>query len=129
MLLIPYFWNHETNWSTFGIFLRDGGSSLWLVDDTTTLAAAKKMLKENGFPVESVIKTDGTLYARIQSTINLSDYYLWDEIPLGSEEDVWRTFKIPKALWTCPVFKELFYKETNLPECALVPLRSLDTWV
>jgi hypothetical protein len=125
MILIPYFLKKDTNWTTFGLFLREGGTTFWAVEDKTTIAAAKKMLKDNGFPVISLVKTDGVLYANISPDINLSEYYLWHEMPLGSDEDLWRTFKIPVALWSCQVFKENFYRETNLPNYALKPLHSL----
>jgi len=119
MILIPYFWKANTNWLSFGIFLCDGGRSLWSVEDKTTPAAARKMLMENGFPVSQVTKGNGVLYAEISPDLKLAEFYVWDEMPLGSEEDMWRIFKIPLALWTCPVFKEIFCKETNLPDVAL----------
>jgi len=125
MILIPYFLSKEANWANFGLFLRDGGSSLWSVEAKTTLAGVKKLLKENGFPVLSVKKMGDVFYAEIRPTINLSEYYLWSDLPVGSDEDVWRTFKIPLALWSCLVFKEHFFKETKLPQMALAPLQTL----
>ena len=125
MILIPYFLKKGEHWTTFGLFLREGGTAFWSVEDKTTIAATKKMLKDNGFPVISIVKTDDVLYATISPEINLSEYYLWHEMPLGSEEDLWRTFNIPEALWSCNVFKEIFYRETNLPEYALKPLQTL----
>lgn len=119
MILVPYFWKINTNWSTFGIFLCEGARSLWSVDDKTTPAAAKKMLIENGFPVIQVTKTNGVLYAEISQDLNLAEFYVWDEMPLGSDEDMWRIFNIPMALWSCPIFKEIFCKESNLPEVAV----------
>lgn len=119
MILVPYFWKINTNWSTFGIFLCEGARSLWSVDDKTTPAAAKKMLIENGFPVIQVTKTNGVLYAEISQDLNLAEFYVWDEMPLGSDEDMWRVFNIPMALWSCPIFKEIFCKESNLPEVAV----------
>lgn len=122
MILIPYFWKTDVNWATFGIFLCEGGRSLWSVEDKTTIAAAKKMLMGNGFPVVQITKTNGVLYAEISPNLNMAEYYLWSEMTPGSEEDMWRTFRIPMALWPCPVFKEVFCRETKLPEVALAPL-------
>ena len=121
MILIPYFWNTTNqDWIQFGVFLCEGGRSLWSVEDKATLAATKKMLKENGFPLLSLTKTDGVLYAEIDYTkMNMNDFYLWSEVPLGSEQDVWRVLPIPKALWSCNVFKQHFFKESNLPDCVL----------
>jgi hypothetical protein len=128
MILIPFFWNTSNpNWSKFGIFLCEGGRSLWSVDDKATLASTKKMLKENGFPVLNLNKIDNVLYAEIDhKTMNIDDFYLWNDIPLGSEQDVWRIMQIPTALWSCPIFKEHFCKSSNLPECALKPLLSMN---
>jgi len=122
MILIPYFWKPDENWSTFGVFLCEGGRSLWSIDDKTSISVAKKMLMENGFPVIKVIKKESVIYAEISSNLNLADYYIWNEIPSGSEEDVWRTFRIPMALLSCPVFNEVFYRESKLPQIALAPL-------
>ena len=122
MILIPYFWKPDVNWATFGVFLCDGGRSLWSVDDKTSVAAAKKILVDNGFPVINVVKKNSVIYAEISSDLNLADYYLWNELSSGSNEDVWRTFRIPMALWSCPVFNQVFCKESKLHELALVPL-------
>lgn len=122
MILIPYFWKSDANWATFGIFLCEGGRSLWSIEDKTSVAAAKKLLVENGFPVLKVVKKDSAIYAEISPDLNLADYYLWNEMTPGSSEDVWRTFRIPMALWPCPVFNEIFCRESKLPEIALAPL-------
>ena len=124
MILIPFFLNPSNpNWTKFGIFLCEGGRSLWSVDDKATLAATKKLLKENGFPVLNIKKSDGILYAEIDYlTMKIDDFYIWNDIPLGSEQDVWRILEIPTALWSCPVFKEHFCKLSNLPDSALKPL-------
>lgn len=97
------------------MFLRSGGRELWSEEGTDK--AIQKMLKENGFPVLNIKKEQGVIYAQIDnSKLLMDDFYKWDEIdPQVSEEDVWRTFLIPSALWTCPVFKENFWKSSGLP--------------
>ena len=126
MILVPYFRDTSNpNWTKYGIFLCDGGSSLWSVEDKATLASVKKLLKENDFPLVNLKKVDGILYAEIDSAkLNLDNFYLWSEVPLGSEQDVWRILHVPTALWSCPVFNEHYVKETGLPMCALKPLLS-----
>jgi hypothetical protein len=110
----------------YGVFLCEGGRSLWSVEDKATLVSVKKLLKENDFPLLNLTKIDGILYAEIDSTkINLDNFYLWSDLPLGSDQDVWRILDIPTALWSCPVFKDHFFKESNLAECALKPLLSV----
>ncbi len=76
------------------------------------------MLKENGFPLISLKTEQGIMYANIDSTkLNMSDFYQWSELddPLKSEDDVWKTFLIPTALWSCPVFKQEFWASSGLP--------------
>jgi hypothetical protein len=76
------------------------------------------MLKENGFPLLSLKTEQGVMYANIDSTkLNMPDFYQWSELddPNKSEDDVWRTFLIPTALWSCPVFKHEFWTSTGLP--------------
>jgi hypothetical protein len=120
MILIPYFWKQTSTLATLGVFLRDGGSSLWSVEDKATLASIKSLLKENGIPSLTVKKNDGVFYANIDvNQLDLNEFYLWNEIPLGSENDVWRLLKIPLALWSCSVFRDTFSKEAGLPPCVL----------
>jgi hypothetical protein len=120
MILIPYFIKQTDTLATLGVFLRDGGSSLWSVDDKATLASIKSLLKENGIPSLTVKKKDGAFYANIDTvTLDLNEFYLWNEVPFGSENDVWRLFKIPLSLWSCSVFRETFSKDTSLPPCVL----------
>jgi len=76
------------------------------------------MLKENGFPLLSIKKEQGVMYANIDSTkLNMSEFYQWSELedPAKSEDDVWKTFLIPTALWSCDVFKQEFWASTGLP--------------
>jgi len=115
MILLPYFVDRTSEWTKLSVFLCSGGRQLWSADGTEK--ATIKMLKENGFPVLSVSKESDILYAHIdQGKLKMSDFYQWTEIdPLSSEEDVWRTFIIPNSLWSCPVFKESFFKTTGLP--------------
>jgi hypothetical protein len=117
MILLPYFIDTSNpNWSKLNLFLSDGGKTFWHTDDTEK--QVKKMLKDNGFPLLSLKTEQGIMYANIDSTkLNMSDFYQWSELedPLKSEDDVWRTFLIPKALWSCPVFKEQFWTSSGLP--------------
>jgi hypothetical protein len=40
---------------------------------------------------------------------------MWSEIdPKTSEEDVWRTYRIPTALWSDPVFKEHWWRTSGV---------------
>jgi len=117
MILLPYFIDASNpNWLTLNLFLSDGGKTFWHTDDTEK--QVKKMLKDNGFPLLSLKTEQGIMYANIDSTkLNISDFYQWSELadPQISQEDVWRTFLIPKALWSCPVFKQGFWESTGLP--------------
>jgi len=116
MILAPYFWDtSDPNWFKLGIFLSAGGRELWNVDDKDKDKAILKMLKENGFPVLGLKRQAGLLLASIDPKANLSGFYMWDEVdPATAQEDVWRIFTIPAALWTCPVFKEHFWKSACL---------------
>ena len=117
MILLPYFIDETNpNWFKLNLFLSDGGKAFWHTDDTEK--QVKKMLKENGFPLLSLKAEQGVMYANIDSTkLNMSEFYQWSELtdPQVSEDDVWRTFLIPKALWSCPIFKGQFWASTGLP--------------
>ena len=117
MILLPYFIDTSNpNWIKLNLFLSEGGKAFWHTDDTEK--QIKKMLKENGFPLISLKVEQGVMYANIDSTkLNISDFYQWSEVedPINSEDDVWRTFLIPSALWSCPVFKQEFWASTGLP--------------
>lgn len=119
MILAPYFWNTaDPNWFKLGVFLCSGGRQMWNVDDKDKDKAILNMLKENGFPVLGLKRhtSQGLLLASIDPEVNLSEFYMWDEIdPATAQEDVWRVFSIPTALWSCPVFRENFWKSTSLP--------------
>ena len=85
------------------------------MDDKDKDKAILKMLKENGFPALGLKRQAGLLLASIDPKVNLSEFYMWDEIdPVTAQEDVWRIFTIPAALWTCPVFREHFWKSACL---------------
>lgn len=116
MILVPYFVDTSNeNWYKLYIFLRSGGRELWTTEETDEVI--KKMLDDNGFPVLHYKKEQDTIYAEIDSRkLQFSEFYTWDEINPGvSEEDIWRSFLIPKSLWACPVFKEYFWKSCGLP--------------
>jgi hypothetical protein len=115
MILVPYICNTANpNWIQLGIFLRTGGRELWSVDNPDEIA---EILSQNGFPVEVTVRGYDITYAKVrQDEIRMSDFYTWDEIdPSVSEQDVWRFFKIPRALWECDVFREHYIRETGLP--------------
>lgn len=124
MILVPYFRDtRNPDWTKYGVFLCEGGKSLWSVEDKATLASVKKMLKENDFPLLNLKKVDGVLYAEIDVTqLVLDNFYVWSEVSLGSDNDVWRILDIPTALWSCAVFKEHYIKESMLPSQVLEPL-------
>lgn len=122
MILIPYFWDTSNpNWIRFGIFLCSGGRSLWEVEKSEI----EENLEENGFPLLSMETIDNTVYARIDPTINLSNFYMWDDVNYKTTDlDVWRIIKIPVALWSCEIFKQYFWKSANLPEGIQLGLRA-----
>jgi hypothetical protein len=114
MILIPFFWDtRNPDWIQFGAFLCSGGRQYWSVDDSSGVEA---MLSENGFPVCQITGVDDIIFAEIDyEKINLDDFYLWSDIdPKTSDQDVWRLYKIPVSLWSCPVFKEHFWKTSGL---------------
>jgi len=96
------------------------------VDDKDKDKAILKMLKENDFQVLGLKRHTGLILASIDPKANLSEFYMWDEIdPRNSNEDVWRTFMIPAALWSCPVFREHFWKSSGLPPMLSAALSDL----
>ena len=115
MILVPYFCKTTPNWTTLGLLLCSGGREMWSINDKDK--AIIKMLNENGIPVLDLKKEDDVIYTKIDhSNLNLSEFYIWDEIDhLTFNEDVWRTYNIPNALWSCPIFKESFWKSSGLP--------------
>jgi hypothetical protein len=116
MILVPYFIDtNNSNLKVLYVFLCSGGRSVWSVEGTDRKIT--KMLEENGFPVKSLKRESDIIYAHIDHIrLKKDDFYMWDEIdPKTSEEDIWRKFLIPTALWPCPVFKEHFVKSANLP--------------
>ena len=116
MLLVPFFVERDNeNWLTLGIFLSSGGREIWSVDGSDK--EILEILRENGFPVLGVEKQSDVSYVNIDRIkLDIDEFYTWDEIdPDNSQEDIWRTFKIPTALWSCEVFKEQFFTYANLP--------------
>ena len=125
MILVPYFWDTTNpNWTTLGVFLSSGGREAWELDGSETDSEIMAQLLENGFPVTHLSRTGNTVCAHVDlARLKMDHFYHWSEINhTSSKEDVWRTFKIPNALWTCPVFKEHFWKSAALPfDATLVP--------
>jgi hypothetical protein len=117
MILLPYFIDASNpNWLKLNLFLSDGGKAFWHTGDTEK--QVKKMLKDNGFPLLSLKTEQGVMYANIDRTkLNISEFYQWSELEdyVKAEDDVWRTFLIPTALWSCPVFKQEFWTFSGLP--------------
>jgi hypothetical protein len=125
MILVPYFWDTvNPDWTTLGVFLSSGGKEAWMLEDSETDAEIIAQLLENGFPVTKLTRLGAAVYALIdQARLKMAHFYQWSEVNhTSSEEDVWRTLNIPNALWSCPVFKEHFWKSTALPfDGSLVP--------
>ena len=115
MILVPYFIERSDTWIKINIFLSSGGRGAWHIEPEKDKVILK-MLKENGFPVLTLEKTAQGIFAHIDKSIDLTPFYTWAEIdPDTSEEDVWRTLTVPVSLWSCPVFRENFFKGANLP--------------
>jgi len=115
MILVPYFIERSDMWITLNIFLSSGGREAWHIEPEKDKAILK-MLKENGFPVLNLEKTTQAIYAHIDKSIDLSSFYTWTEVnPETSEDDVWRRLTMPVSLWSCPIFRENFFKAANLP--------------
>lgn len=113
-MLLPFFKVITPNWIKLGLFLCDGGRSVWSTDTTDTMG----LLEENGFPVLQIITVGETVYAEIDpKTLRMDNFYQWSDInPTTSDCDSWRTLHIPVALWSCPVFKEHFWSQAKLPQ-------------
>ena len=116
MLLIPYFW--DTTESRLGVFLSEGGNSLWNIDDTETHDSIIALLKDNDFPVTGLTYANGNVYANIDyGQITLSDFYLSTD-PCVSEKDVWQIFDIPNTILASEEFKsvcQMLTGETSKP--------------
>lgn len=116
MLLIPYFW--DTTQSRLGIFLSEGGNSLWNLDDTETHDSIIALLKVNDFPVTGLIYTNDIVYANIDySQISLSDFYISTE-PNVSDKDVWQIFDIPNTILVSEEFKSICQMLTGISKPA-----------
>ena len=121
MFLVPYFKDtSDPNWLQLGIFLCEGGRSVWF-SEATSESEIRELLEENGFPVLTLSTRNDTIFAEIDLTrMNLANFYLWPEIdPKTSDRDVWRVLQIPVALWSCPVFKQHFWKQSKMPDMVL----------
>jgi len=116
MLLIPYFSYKSAGWTKLGVFLCSAGRQIWEVADTDTDKQIKQMLKENGFPLVKLHRTPKVIFAEMKPDINLQEFYLWSEVDLNSDEDVWRIYNIPSELWPCQVFREHFWKTSGIDQ-------------
>lgn len=116
MILTPYFIERTDNWVTLGIFLSSGGRQAWHIEPEKDKGILK-ILKDNGFPCDKLEKDSQVVLAKIDRTrLQIQDFYMWEEVdPETSEQDIWRSLKIPVALWSCQIFRENFYKSVNLP--------------
>ena len=105
MLVIPYFFNKSNK--QFGIFLSEGGRSIWSVDDTMTHTELIEMLNDNGFPLSTVEYINGNIYVIVNyEELKLDNFFLLSEVdPLTSDKDVWRLFSIPEELLKSEEFK------------------------
>ena len=105
MLLIPYFW--DTTQSKLGVFLSEGGNSLWNLDDTETHDSIIALLEDNDFPVTGLIYANDIVYANIDySQISLCDFYISTD-PNVSDKDVWQIFDIPNTILVSEEFKSI----------------------
>jgi len=86
------------------------------MDDTSTDAEINTLLTDNGFPVKKLNRTSTAVFVEIDhENMKLDDFYLWSDIdPKKSNEDVWRIYNIPRPLWSCAVFKEHFWKTSDI---------------
>lgn len=107
MLLIPYFWDTTQSKKRLGVFLSEGGNSLWNLDDTETHDSIIALLEDNEFPVTDLTYANGAVYALIDySQISLRDFYLSTD-PSVSDKDVWQIFDIPTIVLTSEEFKSV----------------------
>ena len=114
MLVIPCFFSKSKK--QFGIFLSEGGRSLWSVDDNTTHKEFVEILNDNGFPFKSMQNIGGIIYVTVNyDELKLTDFYLWSEVdPLTTDKDVWRIFSIPDELLKSEKIKSFFYNNFYL---------------
>lgn len=116
MLLIPVFWKKSDTWLELGIFLSNGGKSIWEIDDSSTDSDIKTLLEGNDMPLISITRHANTAYAKIDiDRLHLNEFYTWNEIdPKTSTLDVWRILQIPRGLWSCGVFREELWNKIEL---------------
>ena len=102
MIVLPYFVDYSN--LTLGIFLCEGGNTIWKVDETESIESVKTLLEENGLPVQWIRERNGVIHAEIDHRLlKLGDFYLSTD-PHVEEKDVWRLFTIPTELWLDPIF-------------------------
>ena len=117
MILIPYFFSKTSNgeWYNVGLFLCDGGKTLWSEEGMTD-TEIQTMLLENGFPIMEygLLRRNGICFAEVSILqMNFSDFYSWEDDIV--QNDLWRTLQIPCSLWKCPIFQHEFCKESKIP--------------
>ena len=107
MLLIPYFWDTtQFDKTRLGIFLSEGGNSLWNLD-TVAHDSIIALLEDNDFPVTGLTYGNDIVYANIDyGQISLSDFYISTD-PNVSEKDVWQIFDIPNTVLASEEFKSI----------------------
>ena len=102
MIVLPYFVDYSN--LTLGIFLCEGGNTIWKVDETESIESVKTLLEENGLPVQWIRERNGVIHAEIDHRLlKLGDFYLSTD-PHVEEKDVWRLFTIHTELWLDPIF-------------------------
>jgi len=118
MLLIPVFCSVGKDWMRLGLFLTNGGRSIWEIGAEATDKDIIDSLSKNDIPVLSLTRLSDVIYAKIdKKRLNLNDFYTWDEIdPKTSTLDVWRIISIPRGLWSCKIFREELWKNMGAIE-------------
>lgn len=106
MIIIPYFW-HNT---ILGIFLSNGGSSLWDIDSNADI---EQILEENGFPYITIQTKSDITYVEIEyESLHLDDFYLSTDTNI-SDKDVWHIIDVPEEVAVTSEFKKILYTLTN----------------
>ena len=92
MFIVPILFGKKSGHITMiWMFLERNGNHLISVDG---LAEAKEFLDQNGFEYTSLTKKDTIIYAMINPTADLRQFYTWAEVPPGTipTKELWRPF-------------------------------------